>query len=44
MCKVHFKVAEWIFRHFFFSSADLLGASAAGVPVPVTEQGGRKFA
>ncbi len=38
VCKLYFKVAEWIFRHFFFFPADLLGASTNGVPVPSCEQ------
>lgn len=39
VCKLYFKVAEWIFRHFFLHpAADLLGATTSGVPVPTSEQ------
>lgn len=42
VCKLYFMVAEWIPRHFFFSPADLPGASAEFLHLPASR--GRKFA
>lgn len=38
VCKLYFKVAEWIFRWYFISPAYLLGASTKWATVTTSEQ------